>query len=226
MHQKTRGKKMSAKKVSKATPKEKAPKIEKAFAPAISNEYRSLITATGETNSRAIEFIQFMGKQKSTQEIQKESMKRELKNVNIKPVILPSQVPAIPTACLILDAYKINASEVKAGAIMTLALRVNSDVKTENAPAHIAKFSTLEDLEKGTKTKAESQEANTKTPKEPATPKTAIELVRTFLKGVNGLPTSSLKLEKADIPTLLALLQITSQMAEATGLPKKEVAKV
>jgi len=217
---------MTARKVSKATPKVKTPKIEKAYAPAISNEYRALILATGETNSLAIGFIQFMGKQKSTQEIQKESMKRELKNVNVKPVILPSQVPAIPTACLIIEAYKINALEVKAGAIMTLALRVNSDVKTENASAHIAKFSTLEDLDKGTKTKAESQASNEKTPKEPATPKTAIELVRAFLKGVNGLPTSSLKLEKADIPTLLALLQITSQIAEATGLPKKEVTKV
>jgi len=217
---------MTARKVSKATPKVKAPKIEKAFAPAISNEYRLLITKTGESNSTAFSFIQFMGKQKATQEIQKESMKRELKNVNVKPVILPSQVPAIPTACLIIEAYKINALEVKAGAIMTLALRVNSDVKTENASAHIAKFSTLEDLDKGTKTKAESQASNEKTPKEPATPKTAIELVRAFLKGVNGLPTSSLKLEKADIPTLLALLQITSQIAEATGLPKKEVTKV
>ena len=220
---------MTAKKVSKATPKTKAPKIEKAFAPAISNEYRLLITKTGESNSTAFSFIRFMGKQNSSQEIQKESMARELKNVNVKPVILPSQVPAIPTACLIIDTYKVDPKDVKAGAIMTLAIRVNSDVKTENAPAHIAKFSTLEDLDKNTKSKKQSQIDNKKAPKvEPVKPKTAtaIELVRTFLKGVNGLPTSSLKLEKADIPTLLALLQITSQMAEATGLPKKEVAKV
>jgi hypothetical protein len=203
---------------AKATPKAKAPKAEKAFSTKISTEYSKLIADTSSNNSTALGFIVWMSNQDSSQAIQKESMQRLLKDVNVKPVVLPSHVPSLKIAGQIIATYE--TSNTKAGTILSLANRVLMDVHAEGATAHLAKFSTLEELNEGTKTKAESQADNAETKPEKETKKITLESI--FQKTITDIRKigKPQELKTLDLETLATLLGIVQVIAK-NNLPAK-----
>jgi hypothetical protein len=203
---------------AKATPKAKAPKAEKAYSTKISTEYSKLIADTTSNNSSALGFIVWMSNQDASQAIQKESMSRLLKDVNVRPVVLPSHVPSLKIAGQIIATYE--TSNTKAGTILSLANRVLMDVHAEGATAHLAKFSTLEELNEGTKTKAESQADNAETKPEKETKKTTLESI--FQKTITdirkiGKPQELKTLDLETLATLYAIVQVIAK----NNLPAK-----
>lgn len=197
---------------AKATPKAKAPKAEKAFSTKISTEYSKLIADTSTNNSSALGFIVWMSNQDASQAIQKESMARLLKDVNVRPVVLPSHVPSLKIAGQIISTYETN--DTKAGTILSLANRVLMDVHAEGATAHIAQFGTLEELNEGTKTKAESQADNAETKPEKETKKITLESI--FQKTITdirkiGKPQELKTLDLESLATLLGIVQVIAK---------------
>jgi len=197
---------------SKATPKAKALKAEKAYSTEISTEYSKLISNTTSNNSHAIGFILFMADRTTSQAIQKESMARLLKDVNVRPVVLPSHVPSLKIAGEIINGY--DTSNTKAGTILSLANRVLMDVHAEGATAHLAKFSTLEELNEGTKTKAESQADNAETKPEKEIKVVSVDSI--FQKALTdirkiGKPQD---LKALDVATLATFFEVVKVIAK------------
>lgn len=141
----------------------KAPKAVKAVIEVnsvIATNYAVLIESGEATNLEALNFVVELNDAMNggiTEEVAKESMKSVLKDVNVKPVVLPSHISAIRTSSIIIKQFESEISEIKAGAVLALAVRVNCDVKSANAKKHISKFATFAELDEGTRTKAESQ---------------------------------------------------------------------
>ena len=203
---------------AKATPKAKAPKAEKAFNQIISTEYSKLIADSSTNNSLSLSFIVWMANREESQAIQKESMARLLKDVNVRPVVLPSHVPSLKIAGQIISTYETD--NTKAGTVLSLANRVLMDVHAEGATAHIAQFSTIEELNEGTKTKAESQEANAETKPEKETKKITLESI--FQKTITDIRKigKPQELKTLDLETLATLLGIVQVIAK-NNLPAK-----
>lgn len=197
---------------AKATPKAKAPKAEKAYSTKISTEYSKLIADTTSNNSSAIGFIVWMSNQDASQAIQKESMARLLKDVNVRPVVLPSHVPSLKIAGEIIKNY--DTSNTKAGTILSLANRVLMDAGAENASAHMAQFSTIEELNEGTKTKAESQAENAQ-----AKPEKEIKIVSVdsiFQKALTDIRKigKPQELKALDVATLATFFEVVKVIAK------------
>lgn len=197
---------------AKATPKAKAPKAEKAYSTKISTEYSKLIADTTSNNSSAIGFIVWMSNQDASQAIQKESMARLLKDVNIRPVVLPSHVPSLKIAGEIIKNYDTN--NTKAGTILSLANRVLMDAGAENASAHMAQFSTIEELNENTKTKAESQAENAQ-----AKPEKEIKIVSVdsiFQKALTDIRKigKPQELKALDVATLATFFEVVKVIAK------------
>jgi hypothetical protein len=126
----------------------------------IATNYAVLIESGESTNLEALNFIVELNESMNggiTEEVAKESMKSVLQDVNVKPVVLPSHVSAVRTSSLIIKQFEGEISEIKAGKVLALAVRVNCDVKSANAKKHISKFATFAELDEGTRSKAESQ---------------------------------------------------------------------
>jgi hypothetical protein len=197
---------------AKATPKAKTPKAQKEYSTKISTEYSKLIADTTSNNSSALGFIVWMSNQDASQAIQKESMSRLLKDVNVRPVVLPSHVPSLKIAGQIIATYETN--NTKAGTILSLANRVLMDVHAEGATAHLAKFSTLEELNEGTKTKAESQAENAQ--EKPAKESKPVSVDSIFQKALTdirkiGKPQD---LKALDVATLATFFEVVKVIAK------------
>ena len=132
----------------------------------IQNDYLNVINA-GSTNNKINQgFIFVVGNELQNGTTQKEaesSMKTMLKDVNIRPLVLPNHVPAIPTACLIMQQFSAELDGLKATDILALAVRTLYDVKASGVKSAIAGCKTYAELDEKILSKKESQERDTKT---------------------------------------------------------------
>ena len=144
-------------KKAKAT---KAPRVIRINS-ALGTKYQLLIENGEKINSEDLAFIAETNQEMQngwTQEEVIETFENELKDVNVRPTILPSHVPSIKTAAELILAYETEIQEKKASAVLSMAVRILADVKASGVSAHIAKNKTWAELETNTKTKKESQE--------------------------------------------------------------------
>ena len=149
-----KGKKMTAKNTSP-----KAVKIS-TFDTSLQTAYAKFIESAENQNIEGLNFILELNEMLEnglTQDIAKASMKETAKDIKVKPAVLASHIPAISTAAAIIDRFNSEISNHKVSAILTLAVRINCDVKTANAKKHIKQFATIADLSDGTLSKADSQ---------------------------------------------------------------------
>jgi hypothetical protein len=166
---------------------------------AIKNEYTELIASGVDSNSQAIQFVQMVAKEMqegTTIREVKASMKSLLKDINIKPVILPTHAESIPVADFIIAKYANEIEGIKVSKILSLSARVLADKKSAGAKAHVNAFKTFEELDTKTKTKKESQtrDGSTKPKAEKSKPVGNVaELVSAIYKGVKQFkPTGQL----------------------------------
>jgi len=157
----------------------------------IKNEYTELIASGVDSNSQAIQFVQLVAKEMASGTTVREvkaSMKSLLKDINIKPIILPTHAEAIPTANLIIEKYSNEIEGIKVSKILSLSARVLADKKSAGAKAHVNAFKTFEELDTKTKTKKESQtrDGSTSPKAEKSKPiGNVAELVSAIYKGIS-----------------------------------------
>lgn len=159
----------------------------------IKTDYAELIASGVDSNSQAIQFVQLvaleMANGTSVREV-KASMKSLLKDINIKPTILPTHAEAIPTASLIIDKFVSEIESIKVSKILSLSARVLADKKASGAKSHINAFKTFAELDTKTATKKESQnrDASTK-PKvdKKAKPLNVEDLVSAIYQGITTM---------------------------------------
>lgn len=131
----------------------------------IQNGYDVVIKSIGTNNKLNQNFMFVVGNELQNGTTQKEaetSMKVMLKDVNIRPIILPNHVPAIPTACLIMTQMSTELDDLKASDILALAVRTLYDVKASGVKSAIAGCKTFAELDEKILTKKESQERDNK----------------------------------------------------------------
>ena len=157
---------------------------------AIKNEYTELIASGVDSNSQAIQFVQMVAKEMqegTTIREVKASMQSLLKDINIKPVILPTHAESIPVANLIISKYANEIEGIKVSKILSLSARVLADKKAGGAKSHIEGIKSFEELDTKTATKKESQnrDGSIKPKAEKAKPVGNIaELVSAIHKGI------------------------------------------
>lgn len=159
----------------------------------IKTDYAELIASGVDSNSQAIQFVQLVAHEMASGTTVREvkaSMKSLLKDINIKPIILPTHAEAIPTASLIIDKYSSEIESVKVSKILSLSARVLADKKASGAKAHINAFKTFAELDTKTATKKESQtrDGSTKPKVEKATKALNVEdLVSAIYQGITTM---------------------------------------
>ena len=140
--------------------KEKAVKAVPAINSSIATEYAFLIESGESTNLEALNFIKELGDKLGTgitEEVAKESMKSVLKDVNVKPVVLPSHVSAVKIASRIIARFEGEVCEIKASKVLSLATRVLCDKKASGAEKAITDAESFAELDEVILSKAESQ---------------------------------------------------------------------
>lgn len=156
----------------------------------IKTDYAELIASGVDSNSQAIQFVQLVAKEMASGTTVREvkaSMKSLLKDINIKPIILPTHAESIPVANMIITKYAAEIESVKVSKILSLSARVLADKKSAGAKSHVDAFKTFEELDTKTATKKESQtrDGSTKPKAEKAKPVGNVaELVSAIYKGV------------------------------------------
>jgi hypothetical protein len=171
------------------TTKEKAVKETVKENQAIKNEYTELIASGLDSNSQAIQFVQMVAKEMqegTTIREVKASMQSLLKDINIKPVILPTHAESIPVANLIIAKYSNEIEGIKVSKILSLSARVLADKKAGGAKSHIEGIKSFEELDTKTATKKESQnrEGSTKPKVEKKVISNINEMVSAICKGI------------------------------------------
>jgi len=175
------------------TTKEKAVKETVKENQAIKNEYTELIASGVDSNSQAIQFVQMVAKEMqagTTIREVKASMQSLLKDINIKPVILPTHAESIPVANLIIAKYSNEIEGIKVSKILSLSARVLADKKAGGAKSHIEGIKSFEELDTKTATKKESQnrDGSTKPKVEKATKALNVEdLVSAIYQGITSM---------------------------------------
>ena len=208
--------------MSAITPKAKAPKSAPATSPAVALEYRKLIAIGQDTenakldlNASAIEFIQWLNNSPESVETKKATLNEQSKDLNFSMPVKASHVQVVKTACAIFTKY---GTAHKVGEILTLAKRIDTEVGVANAPAHIGKFATLQELKDGTKTISENKEE--KEDKEPAKPLGMAQIFAKTIKEAKKLDLTKVKLEGLDIQLLIEMNKILTIVAKNSGLDK------
>jgi hypothetical protein len=143
---------------------EKVVKVEKQNL-VIQNDYQNVIVASGTNNKINQNFIFVVGRELQNGTTHAEamaSMKTMLKDVNIRPIVLPNHVPAIPTACLIMQKMEAELDNLKAADVLSLAVRMLYDVKASGVKSAIAGCSTFAELDEKILSKKESQDRDNK----------------------------------------------------------------
>jgi cell fate (sporulation/competence/biofilm development) regulator YlbF (YheA/YmcA/DUF963 family) len=175
------------------TTKEKAVKEAVKENQAIKNEYTELIASGVDSNSQAIQFVQMVAKEMqagTTIREVKASMQSLLKDINIKPVILPTHAESIPVANLIIAKYSNEIEGIKVSKILSLSARVLADKKAGGAKSHIEGIKSFEELDTKTATKKESQtrDGSTKPKAEKkAKPVNVEDLVSAIYQGITSM---------------------------------------
>jgi hypothetical protein len=174
--------------------KEKAVKETVKENQAIKNEYTELIASGVDSNSQAIQFVQMVAKEMqagTTIREVKASMQSLLKDINIKPVILPTHAESIPVANLIIAKYSNEIEGIKVSKILSLSARVLADKKAGGAKSHIEGIKTFEELDTKTATKKESQtrdgSTKPKVEKKPAKAVNVEDLVSAIYQGITSM---------------------------------------
>jgi hypothetical protein len=157
---------------------------------AIKNEYTELIASGVDSNSQAIQFVQMVAKEMqagTTIREVKASMQSLLKDINIKPVILPTHAESIPVANFIIAKYANEIESVKVSKILSLSARVLADKKSAGAKSHVDAFKSFDELDAKTATKKESQtrEGSTKPKVETKPIANIAEMVSAISKGIS-----------------------------------------
>ena len=140
--------------------KEKAEKIAVAIDSTIATDYAVLIESSENTNLDALNFIKELGDKLGngiTEAVAKESMKSVLKDVNVKPVVLPSHISAVKVASRIIARFESEMSEIKASKVLSLATRIICDKKASGAEKAITSADSFNSLDEQILSKAESQ---------------------------------------------------------------------
>jgi hypothetical protein len=159
----------------------------------IKTDYADLIANGLDNNSQGIQFVQLVANEMAngtTVREVKASMKSLLKDINIKPIILPTHAESIPTANLIIEKYSNEIAGIKVSKILSLSARVLADKKASGAKAHVNAFKTFEELDTKTATKKESQtrDGSTKPKVEKVTKALNVEdLVSAIFKGITSM---------------------------------------
>jgi hypothetical protein len=148
--------------------KVKATKAEKAVEKknlVIQNDYQNVIDFGKSNNQLNQKFLFVVGNELQNGTTQKEaeaSMRELLKDVNIRPIVLPNHVPAIPTACLIMQKFETELQTLKTSEILSLAVRTLYDVKASGVKSAIAGCKTFAELDEKILSKKESQDRDNK----------------------------------------------------------------
>jgi hypothetical protein len=156
----------------------------------IKTDYADLIANGLDNNSQGIQFVQLVANEMASGTTVREvkaSMKSLLKDINIKPIILPTHAESIPTANLIIEKYSNEIEGIKVSKILSLSARVLADKKASGAKAHVNAFKTFEELDTKTATKKESQNRDGSTkPKveKKAKPLNVEDLVSAIYQGI------------------------------------------
>ena len=175
------------------TTKEKADKEAVKENQIIKTEYSELIASGVDSNSQGIQFVQLVAKEMASGTTVREvkaSMKSLLKDINIKPIILPTHAESIPVANLIISKYANEIEGIKVSKILSLSARVLADKKASGAKSHIEGIKTFEELDTKTATKKESQtrDGSTKPKVEKATKALNVEdLVSAIYQGITTM---------------------------------------
>jgi hypothetical protein len=143
----------------------KAVKAEEKKNVVIQNGYVDVIKSSGVNNSINQRFIFIVGNELQNGTTHAEAManmKTMLKDVNIRPLVLPNHVPAIPTACLIMQKMEAELENLKATEILSLAVRMLYDVKAGGVKSAIAGCKTFAELDEKILSKKESQDRDNK----------------------------------------------------------------
>ena len=159
----------------------------------IKTDYAELIASGVDSNSQAIQFVQLVAHEMASgttiREV-KASMQSLLKDINIKPIILPTHAESIPVADFIITKYASEIESIKVSKILSLSARVLADKKSAGAKAHVNAFKTFAELETKTATKKESQsrDGSTKPKVEKATKAVNVEdLVSAIYQGITTM---------------------------------------
>jgi hypothetical protein len=159
----------------------------------IKTDYAELIASGVDNNSQAIQFVQLVANEMASGTTVREvkaSMKSLLKDINIKPIILPTHAEAIPTASLIMDKFASEIESIKVSKILSLSARVLADKKASGAKAHVMAFNSFDELDTKTATKKESQTRDGSTkPKveKKAKPLNVEDLVSAIYQGITSM---------------------------------------
>ena len=161
----------------------------------IKTDYAELIASGVGSNSQAIQFVQLVADEMASgttiREV-KASMQSLLKDINIKPIVLPTHAESIPIADLIITKYSNEIEGIKVSKILSLSARVLADKKSAGAKSHVNAFKSFDDLDTKTKTKKESQNRDGSTsPKVEKKPISNInEMVSAIFKAVSTMKPS------------------------------------
>jgi hypothetical protein len=180
--------------------KEKAVKEAVAINSTIATNYAVLIESGENNNLEALNFIKELGDMMGngiTEAVAKESMKSALKDVNVKPVVLPSHVSALRVASRIIARFESEMTDIKASKVLSLATRIICDKKASGAEKHIKDSASFADLDEATLSKAESQARDGKAQKTQAIKESAKAI--TLESAVDGFSTW---LKAQDLKTL------------------------
>ena len=129
----------------------------------VGNLYSAYIASSEDLNASGLNLISDLAqelKSGCTQEVMKATMKATAKGHN-RPSVTASHVSSIPTASLIITAYlSADIDSFKPSKVLSVAVRVMSEVGASGVKAHVKQFDTFKALDEGTKSKAESQADN------------------------------------------------------------------
>lgn len=136
---------------------EKAPKVLDAN---IQAEYASVLMAKENSNTANFTFLALVAKSLTaktlSQAVIEDSIKAELKGATITAEFKSAHVKsAVIAQAIVTQIPSVKDSPI--AKVLTMATRVLDDKKAKGALAHIKQFSSMEELDENTLTKAESQ---------------------------------------------------------------------
>lgn len=137
-----------------------APKsVKTASFPTLENLYSVVIESGINAKAEALNFIVELDKEMKSGLTQADAQAtmREMAAGLARPLVTHSHVPSISTAAAIINKNFADMDKFSVAKVLSVATRVLADVKASGVKSHLAKFDTFAELDKGTKSKAESQ---------------------------------------------------------------------
>lgn len=174
--------------------------------PTLENLYSVVIESGINAKAEALNFVVALDKEleMGLTIADAQAVMKEMAKGVARPLVTASHVPAIRTAAKIIARNYADMEKISVAKILSVATRVLADVKASGVKAHLAKFDTFSELDKGTKTKAESQadakgeeiaEEMTELAKD-ITLETIVDALDAYLKGHDLKTLTTLELDK------------------------------